>query len=436
MVQGEKDLTGENLGGVGVYITIECNGILYLLTMNRRDGSALAGAGGYVSRRPLIDRTVPNEESMIRFAGTREVVEETGESLTALSKLNGEEGLGGHMKAVGAQASAGETGAGGLSEADGPRPGGRSYARLTEEESAAVDKVVGRPTFDEMCILFPLAARLDGDDWLERIKYSRNFWYHIPGKGSELPKVRGPTVQEHQHEFIPFTGQLPAGTAKATKGATQYWIWFPIMMLREDSRLWFRCKAPVGEIISIWEERQLLPTTYGHYLTAPLGVEVMGQQLYLGNRVDDASLHSQKWNGLVSDTEVVGTGRRIAAAGASSLGATEGEGTGHRLSVACAPPADTTGPGRCTSTAGTGGRIFSDAESEETQFMLPAQYSQDKYRDARVPLCAGPVDTKFTSTEQVKRRGAWSSYFVKLAEAIMRLVGRRKEMKCLNRSTP
>ena len=45
MVQGEKDLTGENLGGVGVYITIECNAILYLLTMNRAAPRWLEPAG-------------------------------------------------------------------------------------------------------------------------------------------------------------------------------------------------------------------------------------------------------------------------------------------------------------------------------------------------------------------------------------------------------
>ena len=69
----------------------------------------------------------------------------------------------------------------------------------------------------------------------------------------------------------------------------------------------------------------------------------------------------------------------------------------------------------------------SDGESTETQFMLPAQYTQDEYRDAQVPLCAGPVDTVYTSTGPVQHRGAWCGYFLRLVEAMMRLMGHCRE---------
>ena len=46
MVAGEKDLTGESLGGTGVFATAEFDDVLYLLTMNRKADTALAGAGG------------------------------------------------------------------------------------------------------------------------------------------------------------------------------------------------------------------------------------------------------------------------------------------------------------------------------------------------------------------------------------------------------
>ena len=98
---------------------------------------------------------------------------------------------------------------GGLSEAAGHRSGWKMNPRLTDEESAAIGGVIGKSTFNEMCILYPLISRMDGDDWLERVKYSRNFWYHIPGEAQDLPKVRGPTNWEHKKEFIPFTYPLP-----------------------------------------------------------------------------------------------------------------------------------------------------------------------------------------------------------------------------------
>ena len=328
-----------------------------------------------------------------------------------MSKKNGDEGSGGLLQAAGTQESSGSMGSGGLLQAAGSLPGGRSTTKLNEEHATAIEMVVGRRTFDEMCILFPLISRCDGEDWIERIRYSRNFWYHIPGKCERLPKVKGPQA-EHLKEFLPFTGRPLPWTYKATEGMIQYWIWYLVEILLTDSALWFRCKQSHNESISIWNEKKSFPSTFGHCMDAPLGVEADGQQLHLGNRDLDHQ-HSKRWKGLVSGCEVVGSGRRLPTAGSALAGPT---GSGCRL------PA-----------ARSGVQEISDEESTSTQFGLPTQYAQSGYRDAQVPLSAGPTDTAYTSTNPVERRGAWCGYFIRLVEATMRLVGIASRLKPRNR---
>ena len=150
------------------------------------------------------------------------------------------------------------------------------------------------------------------------------------------------------------------------------------------------------------------PTAHGHYLNVPLGVEVVKQQLYLGNRDVGATL-SQKWFGLMSSVEGDRSGRRLPAMGPT--------------------PPEPTGAGRRLSAVGTGVPGAGGAESSEIQFALPSQYRCDKYRDTSVPLSAGPVDSTYPCSDPVIRRAAWSSCFLRLVEALMRIIVRGRQDK-------
>ena len=130
---------------------------------------------------------------------------------------------------------------------------------MTDEESAAIEGFIGKQLFNEMCMLYPLVSRLDDDTWLNRIKYSRNFWYHIPGEANELPRVKGPTNDEHRKEFVPFRSPYPLDSLQATKGQTQYWVWTPVARLTKDAALWFRCRDPLLEIHNLWLEKGFFP---------------------------------------------------------------------------------------------------------------------------------------------------------------------------------
>ena len=109
-------------------------------TMNRSADAALASAGGYVPRDPLINRTVPNEDAMYRYAGIVEVREEIGQSITELSQLNGGEGLDGLLRSCGDQGAPEGVESGGLSQTMGPSPGGVGSGAV---ESGGLSQTVG-----------------------------------------------------------------------------------------------------------------------------------------------------------------------------------------------------------------------------------------------------------------------------------------------------
>ena len=145
----------------------------------------------------------------------------------------------------------------------------------------------------------------------------------------------------------------------------------------------------------MWAESHIFPTTHGSYLNAPFGIEIDGQQLYLGSRSEEVR-SSQKWAALMVSQMGSGSGRRSSAMGPIPVAPA---GTGSRSSV-----------------VGSGGPVA------ETRFALPSQYNCEEYRDNSVPEAAGPVDEKFSSTEPVPRRAAWCGYFLRLIEAIRRVL--------------